>query len=671
MSTIGLTTLAITLFRTDVTDFSHLLHAPLFWMLAGLIVLGELRPVVTPIAVGGTPTSTLFAFATLLYYGLSIAVLLQVAAVLFSGLVVRETWHRTIFNAAQLTLAFTAAAVTLGAFGVRAAPSHAWVPEGGHIGLVALAALMYFAITYTLACTAAALHERRSLPQVLKKTLAYQSLVQGTLLGFAPVVVVVMHNSPPFVLLFVAPLIAVHLTATLSVHRDHQATHDGLTGLPNRKLLMTRTQEALTEKTERVGLLLLDLDRFKEVNDTLGHPVGDRLLQIMAHRLTHSVRPGDVVARLGGDEFAVLLPSVRDADTAREVAARLRAALNEPVWLEGMSFDRDASIGIALHPDHAPDSELLLQRSDAAMYVAKEARTGVEMYQPDKDRNSPARLSLLDDLRRALAIGGDGELSLYYQPKVRLSDGRPVGMEALLRWHHPTHGLIPSEEFIPLAERSYLMHLLTQHVIDSALVQVARWWAAGQQVQVSVNVSARDLLDSGLPEVISAGMTRLGVPPHALQLEVTERILMTDQTHITEIVQTLADLGIPLTLDDFGSGYSSLVRLQRLPVEEVKIDASFVRRLTSSSEDAAIVRSIVDLVGSLGMRSVAKGVEDARTAALLREMGCDGAQGWLYGRPMSTDAAGAWLAERPAVSRQWSAANTEDLIRTSLSSEFP
>ncbi|MEV7908140.1 putative bifunctional diguanylate cyclase/phosphodiesterase, partial [Streptomyces anulatus] len=262
-----------------------------------------------------------------------------------------------------------------------------------------------------------------------------------------------------------------------------------------------------------------------------------------------------------------------------------------------------------------------------------------------------------------LNAGVGGELSLCYQPKVRLSDGRPVGMEALLRWHHPAHGLIPSEEFIPLAERSYLVHLLTQHVIESALVQMARWWAAGLQVQVSVNVSARDLLDSGLPEVVSAGMARLGVPPHALQLEVTERILMTDQTYITDTVRTIAELGIPLTLDDFGSGYSSLARLQRLPVEEVKIDASFVRRLTSSDDDAAIVRSIVDLVGSMGMRSVAKGVEDAATAALLHEMGCDGAQGWLYGRPMSAEAAGAWLAERLASTRQRSAADAEDLIR--------
>jgi diguanylate cyclase (GGDEF)-like protein len=391
------------------------------------------------------------------------------------------------------------------------------VPTGDALPAIALAGVAYFATRATLVCGAVALHERRSILRVLRASIGPQALVYAGLLGLAPLVVVVMNHSPGLVPLFVAPLAAVYFTATLSMRRDHQALHDELTGLPNRKMLIVSTEEALAEARhdERVGLFLIDLDRFKEVNDTMGHPVGDRLLQLVAHRLTHSVRPGDVVARLGGDEFAVLLPSIRDAHAAREVAARLRAALTEPVRLEGMSFDLDGSVGIALYPDHAPDFELLLQRADVAMYLAKEGRTGVEIYQPDKDRNSPERLNLLGDLRRAL----DGrELRLHYQPKVALAGGAVDGVEALLRWHHPVHGAIGPSDFIPLAEQSYLMRQLTAYVVDEALEQAARWWQTGLRVQISVNISARDLLGPALPEQLEAGLARHRLPPSAIQL---------------------------------------------------------------------------------------------------------------------------------------------------------
>jgi predicted signal transduction protein with EAL and GGDEF domain len=355
------------------------------------------------------------------------------------------------------------------------------------------------------------------------------------------------------------------------------------------------------------------------------------------------VRPGDVVARLGGDEFAVLLPTVRDAAAAREVAARLRVALTEPVRLEGMTFDLDASVGIALYPDHAPDFELLLQRSDVAMYFAKEGRTGVEVYLAEKDRNSPERLSLLGDLRRAV---GGSQLELHYQPKVSLKSGRVEGVEALLRWWHPERGPISPADFIPLAEQSYLMRQITQHVIDAALEQAARWWHSGIEVPVSVNVSARDLLDSALPDLLEAGLDRLQLPPSAIQLEVTERILMTDQAYTADSVHALVQLGVPLALDDFGTGYSSLVRLQRLPVCEVKIDGSFIQRLGKSVDDERIVRSIIDLVRALGLRSVAEGVETEEVAQRLREMGCDSAQGWRFAEPMPASETTVWLTER-------------------------
>ncbi|MEV0615630.1 EAL domain-containing protein [Nonomuraea sp. NPDC050404] len=647
ITVIGCTALVVAMLRLDPSGLAELARTPLFWVLAVLVILGELRPVMvsSATAVGGTYPSTMFTFAVLLHLGLPIAVLMQGVAVAMNGVVTRKSWHRVMFNIAQSTLALTAAAVVLGMFGIVPSPAAPWVPAGDHLLAIALAGAAYFVTRATLVSGAVALHERRSIVRVVRATVGPQGLVYTALLGLAPLVVVVMNHSPGLVPLFVAPLAAVYFTATLSMRRDHQALHDELTGLPNRKMLIVSTEEALAEarQDERVGLFLLDLDRFKEVNDTLGHPVGDRLLQLIAHRLTHSVRPGDVVARLGGDEFAVLLPSIRDAHAAREVAARLRAALTEPVRLEGMTFDLDGSVGIALYPDHAPDFELLLQRADVAMYLAKEGRTGVELYQADKDRNSPERLTLLGDLRRAI---DNRELRLHFQPKVVLGTGDVQGVEALLRWRHPVHGPIPPSEFVPLAEQSYLMRQLTAYVVEEALEQAAAWWHSGLRVQISVNISARDLLASALPEQLEVGLARYGLPPAAIQLEVTERILTGDQAYTQETIKALATLGVPLALDDFGTGYSSLIRLQRLAVSEVKIDASFVRRIAGSEDDYRIVRSIVDLVRSLGLRSVAEGVESDEVAMRLVEMGCDVGQGWLFCHPMPAEEAAAWLRDR-------------------------
>jgi diguanylate cyclase (GGDEF)-like protein len=662
VTSVGVAALVTSLAFLQREDLRELVRNPLFWILACLIVFGELKPIVTP---GSTETtgaaiSTTLTFATMLYAGVPTALLFQAAATVASGVLRRRAWHRNAFNVGQYTLSFTASGVTLLLFGITASPSHVWVPGGGDLLPMALAGTAYFLVNSLLVNAAIAFHERGSIVKAMRWNLGLQLLVHSALLGLAPLVAVAMSRSAAFVPLFVLPFIAVYLNASVSLSREHQALHDALTGLPNRKLLVFRTEQALAdarhraerrvvqgraddEPPQKVGLFLLDLDRFKEVNDTLGHPTGDRLLQLVAHRLTHSVRPGDLVARLGGDEFAVLLPSVRDARAAREVAARLRAALNEPVRLDGNSFDLDGSIGIALHPDHAPDFELLMQRADVAMYVAKENRTGVEVYSPDRDRNSPERLGRQGELRRAI---DRGELELHYQPKIFLDDGRPAGMEALLRWRHPVRGLLGPDQFLPIAEQTYLMRGITGFVVESALAQVAEWWKAGLPIQVAINASGRDLLDSTLTETIASGLLRHSVPPHALQLEITERILMTEPAYAADTVAALAKLGIPLSLDDFGTGYSSLVRLRSLPVEEIKIDSSFVGRLCEAGDDAVIVQSIVDLVHTLGLRSVAEGVEDAATAGLLRAMGCDAAQGYHFRPPMTAADATVWLRER-------------------------
>jgi diguanylate cyclase (GGDEF)-like protein len=508
---------------------------------------------------------------------------------------------------------------------------------------VAFAAAAYFVVNFILVIVAVSLHARTPVRVKAIEELPYQAFVNLALLSAAPLVVVVMGRSPLLVLLFLLPLVAVYLNAEVSVQREHQALHDELTGLPNRKLLLRRCEVALAEAARSsgaAGFLLLDLDRFKEVNDTLGHPAGDQLLQAVAHRLTHSVRPGDLVARLGGDEFAVLLPVIRSAAPAREVAARLRAALSEPFRLDGMTLAVEASIGIAVYPADAPDVEQLMQRADVAMYLAKEHRSGLETYDPARDRNSPARLTLLGDLRRAVDRGA---IELRYLPKVWLADGRAAGLEALASWRHPERGMIPADELTEAAGPSGVMREFTRHVVNAALDQAQIWWQAGLPVQVSLNVSARDQLDSGLTGAIADGLARRELPPDALMLQINERLLTAEPAHVSAAVAALGEMGLPVSLDDFGTGYSSLVRLRELRVREMKIDPSLVARVADGADDEIIVRSLVDLVRTLGIRSAAKGVASSQVATALRTLRCDTAQGPHFGPPLTAPKATAWL----------------------------
>ncbi len=476
----GLLVLAAGLLHLN--GLAGLARHPLLWLVAALIVVGEMRPIVTP---GRSNTeapvaSLTFSFAALLFWGFGVAMVLRATATLAMGLAQRKAVHRSAFNTAQVTLSMAAAGLVLAVTGIHPTPGRPWSLAGGQLPEVALAACAYFAVNFLLVSVAIALHSRARITATLRAALPYQAFLNLVLLSAAPLVAVVMGaRSASLVLLFAFPLAAVYANAMISVQREHQAHHDELTGLSNRKLLVRKTGEALAQADAtgaKAGFLLLDLDRFKEVNDTLGHAVGDRLLRVIAHRLTHSVRPGDLVARLGGDEFAILLPSVREAGAAREVAARLRAALSEPIRMEGMSFGIEASVGIAIYPDDSARFEVLMQHADVAMYLAKERRSGVERYVADSDRNSPARLALLGDLRRGLDAG---ELELHFQPKIQLDTGRATGMEALVRWHHPVRGMMSPAEFIPLAEQSYLMRDLTSQVVDRALAQAALWWRDG------------------------------------------------------------------------------------------------------------------------------------------------------------------------------------------------
>jgi len=432
----------------------------------------------------------------------------------------------------------------------------------------------------------------------------------------------------------------------------HQALHDGLTGLPNRTLLLDRLAAALPPAAGAgaganraaaadlpAALLLIDLDRFKEVNDTLGHHVGDALLCQVAARMRGAVRGADTLARLGGDEFAVLLPDA-DEGGARRVAVAILAALEAPFPVDGHALDVGASVGVALYPAHGADAAALLRAADVAMYAAKHGRGILTVYDASLDGHSPARLGLMTDLRRALA---DGALEVHYQPLARLRDGHVTAAEALLRWTHPERGPIPPDVFIPLAEHSGMIEPLTDWVLDEALRQCRAWEQEGRTLVVQVNLSMRTVQDARLPDRVAELLRRHEVPPARLTLEITEGALMADPERARAVLDRLAALGVRLAIDDFGTGYSSLAYLSALPIHEVKIDKSFVQDMEESAKDAAIVRSVIALAHALRLHVVAEGIESRVTWDLLDALGCDVAQGYYLSWPLP---AAQWTRQR-------------------------
>jgi diguanylate cyclase (GGDEF)-like protein len=634
---------------TRLTPHALAAMSPGVWLLGVLVIVGETRPLIASkrYGQGGVTPSTAFTFAILFIWGPAPAIVLHGVASLLADIVDRKPWWKRVFNVAQYSACLAAAWFALMATGWSASPEHAHVLAARDLPPMVLAWSVYFVLNNGLVSLVVALRNGSSFAKVFYEDFGYQVFSNVAVLVFSPLVALVTSISPLWLPLVVPPMFAIYATTGMALDREHQANHDALTKLPNRKYLRERIQEALDERPAHgcVALFLLDLDRFKEVNDTLGHRTGDLLLQHVADRLREAVRPDDVVARLGGDEFAVLLPAVPDHATALEVAERIRTALAAPFELEGMLLEPEASIGVALSPNHGQDVEKLIRCADIAMYVAKDERSVIETYSPDRDRHSPSRLGLLGALRRAI---DEGELELHYQPKVSLSRGTVTGVEALVRWRHPTRGLVLPDDFIPLAESSGLMHKLTATVVDAALAQAADWSARGLNVPVAVNVSARDLHGPDLARTVAEGLARHGLAPEAIRLELTERVLMAEPARVADSLAELDRLGVRLSLDDFGTGYSSLVLLQRLPVSEIKVDRSFVQRMAVSSEDVTIVRSIIDLAHALGIDAVAEGVETDASWDTLCALGCDSAQGWYVARPMSSDAVTQWLLRHPA-----------------------
>ncbi|MFS8099732.1 bifunctional diguanylate cyclase/phosphodiesterase [Lentzea alba] len=427
---------------------------------------------------------------------------------------------------------------------------------------------------------------------------------------------------------------------------EHEAMHDALTGLANRTLLTQRTSEAIrlaNQSGEPLGLFLIDLNRFKPINDTLGHAFGDRLLQHVANRLTGAVRDLDTVARLGGDEFAVLLPSVGTAVNALVVADRVHRALEEAVVLEGLTVDVGCSIGVAMYPTDSLDAHELLKHADIAMYAAKRARQGTAVYEPGLDSANAAQLTVISELRRAI---DHGELVLHYQPKADLRSGTVCGAEVLCRWQHPRLGLLGPDRFIPAAEETGLIEPLTQYVLDHALAQCRAWQLSGWDVPISVNVGAQCLHDSTFPEQVSALLERHGRTADVLTLEITESAIIADPVRASDVLVRLRALGVRLSIDDFGTGYSSIAYLRTMPVHEMKIDRSFTTNMRSDSSSGAITRSLLGLAHNLELEVVAEGVEDEETWTALAALGCDIVQGYCLSKPLPADEFAVWLRDR-------------------------
>jgi diguanylate cyclase (GGDEF)-like protein len=617
-----------------------------FAVLTGLIV-GHLVALGRDRWWGGTGSGAALTLAILLLYGWIPATLVSLAVVVLVGAARRHRWRQALRHGAVDILGIGAAALCLAAFGVHPSVEEPWRPAAWSLYAlpeVLLAAAAYLLVTRTLLWYILA-PRQGGLPTVARTALARQGLVALALLAISPLIVVVAVHMPLLLPLFSVPLIALDSALWIARARAEEQLRDPLTGLANRQWLLERTWSALDE-ADRLGarsaLVLIDLDRFRSVNDTLGHLAGDRLLLQIADRLRTALPRGAEVARLGGDEFAVLLPFADSPTSAQRVARALVCALGSPLDLDGLTLELEASAGVAVFPDHAGEAEGLLRRADVAMYQAKRDRSGVEVYEATRDGNTPDRLGLLGDLRRALDAG---EVELHYQPKVAF-DGSVCGLEALVRWVHPERGRVPPDEFIAIAESSGLMPRLTDYVLETALAQVARWRSRGLTVPVAVNVSPRDVHSPGFAGSVAARLARHGVPAGALQLEITEHVLLEDPQQAADTLAALTGHGVRMSLDDFGTGYSSLVHLRRLPVSELKIDRSFVARLAVDAEDAEIVRCTVDLAHSLGLLVVAEGVEDDETWERLRDLGCDAVQGWLVSAAMPPSEATAWLRAR-------------------------
>ncbi len=618
-------------------------------VLAVALFLGEVRPI--PISRGDASTdqitiSTTSALILVITGPIGFAIAVQCVAVLFDDIRSRRSPLKIAFNFSQYVLTLVAARAVFAALAHHRFQGHFEAFHTNELGAALAAGATFFVINLWLISAVVAIASRQRVTAILREDLRFQATTSGVLIALAPVGAICVQASPVLLPLLAMPLLAVHRSASLAIKHEQESLHDPLSGLANRLLFRERAERALADSSRTgsmVAVMIIDLDHFKEINDTLGHQVGDEMLIEVARRLESSLPTDATVARLGGDEFAVLIADLTTSEQAVALATGMLNALTAAFTVGDIRLSIQASAGVALAPTHGDDVFTIMKRADVAMYDAKRERARVRLYRPENDTHTPRRLELLTDLRGAVE---SNQMFLVYQPKLDLSSGAVTGAEALVRWSHPTRGLIAPDEFITLAENTGMIGLITAFVLDQALQQLRTWQRAGIELDVSVNISVRDLGDRGFPEQVAAALARSGLEPGRLTLEVTESGVMTDPRRAVEVLEQLRAIGVRLAVDDFGTGHASLTYLKQLAIDELKIDKSFITNYALDANDGIIVRSTVDLAHNLGLWVVAEGVEDQVTLDGLQLIGCDTAQGYHLSRPMPTREFERWLRAR-------------------------
>ena len=615
-------------------------------LLTVAVAVGELAPIRVQPDEGEVTPSTTFTFALLLAYGVPAAVFAQAVGSATADVVYRKPLVRSLFNTAQYTLALLAAGTT---YGLVTDASREAAFDLVELAGVACAGVVFFLVNTGAVAVALTLTTGISLREQITGSLIGESVTETILIGLAPLAVVAVDTNVALLPLLLLPLLAVQRAGRHARLNERLALHDALTGLPNRALLADRLAHALTRRARRQGalaVLLLDLDRFKVINDSLGHSAGDQLLRHVATRLSQIVRSEDTVARLGGDEFVVLLESISEPEEAGEVATRIQQTLREPLAIEGRDIVVEASVGIVL-PEGDEEPETLLRHADLAMYRAKARGRGRhEQFVDALAVGADERLATETSLRRALQ---EGELFLAYQPIVELADGEPVALEALLRWRRPDGAEVGPGAFLPVARESGLLVHLTRWVLREALVEAGRWRSAvsdGKAVRVHVNVPPAELADSRFADRVLELLAATGARADELCIEVTEDALVEVAGPGLAMLGQLRDHGVFVALDDFGTGYSSLSQLRHLPVDTLKIDLTFVSGITRQAADASIVKTIIDLAHGLGIVATAEGIETEEQAQVLRELGCERGQGFRFARPLPAREVPALLREQ-------------------------
>lgn len=649
----------LVVFAIEVARLSGELREPAFWTLAVLVMLSEVFPLRVPRAGGAVEEitiSTTFSFALLLVFGAPAAVVSQGVASLTDDVIRKKPAWKCLFNLAQYSAALLASGAVLEA--IAGSDDRPLSVDSTYLVAIFVAACVFFVINNGLIDVAIALEEKLPIRSAFSTNAGFQAFTDAVLLGLAPIAALTAERNVALVPLLVLPILAVARGASSSLKNAqlagelgkkadelrHQITHDNLTQLPNRSLFLEDLARAVevAGPDSMVAVLLMDIDRFKEINDTLGHHNGDVLLQQVSGRLREEVDRDITVARMGGDEFALLV-NTTNLTRPVSVAERVLECFQRPFVLNELPVEAAVSIGIALFPEHATNPPQLVQRADVATYQAKGAGAGFSVYSPEQDPYNVARLSLVPELRKAVEAG---QLTLVYQPKVVLPTGDVHGVEALLRWNHPRLGSVPPDNFIPLAERTGLIKLVTLFVLDESLRQTQAWRKDGIYLELSVNLSAYSLRDPTLSSDIEYLLAKWEVPADSVELEITESALMSDPVPAIDTVRELTGMGLRVAIDDFGTGYSSLSRLRELPVSTIKIDRSFTLGLPQNEDDAAIVRSTIDLAHNLGLAAVAEGVENETVWRRLIELGCDFVQGDYLSRPLPAPALDAWVRNR-------------------------